>query len=146
MNLMKIKIFLYMHIPFCEEFCSFCTFHKFKYKKEECISYFKNLRIELLKLKEKGFSFDTLYIGGGTPLIDEVELLKTIEYAKMLFDIKEVSCETTPKHINTDILKSFNGLINRLSIGVQTFNNEILKKPHDLKNMVHHLNFKIKFQ
>lgn len=122
------KYFLYMHIPFCEEFCSFCTFHKFKYKKDDCSAYFKNLRIELLKLKEKGFNFDTLYIGGGTPLIDEVELLNTIEYAKMLFDIKEVSCETTPNHINVDILKNFNGLINRLSIGVQTFDNEILKK------------------
>ncbi|RXJ87140.1 coproporphyrinogen III oxidase family protein [Arcobacter sp. CECT 8985] len=121
------KYFLYIHIPFCEEFCSFCSFHKFKYNKNDCKRYFKNLRLELLKMKEKSLDFDTLYIGGGTPLIDEVELLNTIEYAKTLFNINEISCETTPNHINADILNNFKGLINRLSIGVQTFDNKILK-------------------
>ena len=120
--------FLYIHIPFCHEFCTYCTFHKFKYEKSTCKDYFKTLRLELNKAKEEGFKFHTLYIGGGTPLIDEVELIKTIELAKKLFDIKEVSCESTPNHIDPKILKNFDGLIDRLSIGVQTFDNEILKK------------------
>jgi len=120
--------FLYMHIPFCDEFCTFCTFHKFKYKQSTCKEYFKALRLELLKAKEEGFNFHTLYIGGGTPLIDEVELIKTIELAKKLFDIKKVSCESTPSHIDPKVLKNFDGLIDRLSIGVQTFDDKTLKE------------------
>lgn len=119
--------FLYIHVPFCHDFCTFCTFHKFKYDKSTCKEYFKTLRLELQKAKEKGYSFHTLYIGGGTPLIDESELIKTIELAKKLFDIKEVSCETTPNHIYPKVLVNFDGLIDRLSIGVQTFDNKILK-------------------
>ncbi|WP_084607337.1 coproporphyrinogen III oxidase family protein [Sulfurospirillum arcachonense] len=120
--------FLYIHVPFCHEFCTFCTFHKFKYNESTCKEYFANVRLELLKAKEEGFSFDTLYIGGGTPLIDEKELMLTLELAKKLFDIKEVSCESTPNHIDANILTNFKGLIDRLSIGVQTFDNSILKK------------------
>lgn len=122
------KYFLYIHIPFCHEFCTFCTFHKFKYNEKDCKKYFKDLRLELSKLKKECFDFETLYIGGGTPLIDEEELIQTIQLTKKLFSIKEVSCETTPKHINPTTLKKFVGLIDRLSIGVQTFNNDILKK------------------
>lgn len=122
------KYFLYIHIPFCHEFCTFCSFHKFKYNEKDCKEYFENLRLELQKVKDEGFDFETLYIGGGTPLIDEEELIKTIQLAKKLFSIKEVSCETTPNHIQANTLKKFVGLIDRLSIGVQTFDNQILKK------------------
>ncbi len=120
--------FLYLHIPFCHEFCTFCTFHKFKYNKSTCKDYFSTLRLELIKANEEGFKFHTIYIGGGTPLIDEIELMKTIELAKKLFDIKEVSCESTPNHIDPKVLRKFDGLIDRLSIGVQTFDNKILKE------------------
>ncbi|MFT7004626.1 MAG: coproporphyrinogen III oxidase-like Fe-S oxidoreductase [Sulfurimonas sp.] len=119
--------FLYMHIPFCQEFCTFCTFHKFKYEDNKCKAYFKTLKAELLKAKEQGFQFHTLYIGGGTPLIDEGELIQLIELAKKLFDIKEVSCESTPSHIDPKVIKNFDGLIDRLSIGVQTFDDQTLK-------------------
>ena len=120
--------FLYIHVPFCDEFCTFCTFHKFKYKQSACKEYFEALRLELLKAKEKGLNFHTLYIGGGTPLIDEAELIRTIELAKKLFNIKEVSCESTPSHIDPKVLKNFDGLIDRLSIGVQTFDDKTLKE------------------
>ncbi|RXJ69130.1 coproporphyrinogen III oxidase [Halarcobacter ebronensis] len=122
------KYLLYMHIPFCEEFCTFCSFHKFKYNEYDCKKYFKKLRVELLKIKELGVDFNTLYIGGGTPLVNEEELLKTIEFAKEIFSIRSVSCETTPNHIDPQILRRFRGVIDRLSIGVQTFDDEILKK------------------
>ena len=120
--------FLYIHVPFCQEFCTFCTFHKYKYNKSTCKDYFKVLRMELQHAKDEGLRFHRLYIGGGTPLIDPEELMRTIELAKKLFDIKEVSCESTPNHIQPNVLIKFDGLIDRLSIGVQTFDDNILKE------------------
>jgi len=128
-NINKNKTYLlYIHVPFCDTFCPYCSFHKFKYDQQSSIKYFKNLRNEMLIVKEKGFKFDSLYIGGGTPFTNEDELKVTIELAKKLFNIVEVSCETDPNHIKPSTLVKFDGLIDRLSIGVQTFNDEILKR------------------
>lgn len=122
------KYFLYMHIPFCNGFCKFCGFHKFMYDSAKCKEYFKFLRKELQIAKDKGFSFDTLYVGGGTPLIDSDELLKTLELTKNLFDIKKISCESSPNNLDPKVIKKFQGIIDRLSIGIQTFDNKILKE------------------
>ena len=128
-NIDKDKSYLlYIHVPFCDTFCPYCSFHKFKYDEQTSINYFKNLRKEMMIVKEKGFKFNSLYIGGGTPFTNEKELKLTIELAKKIFDINEVSCETDPNHISPSTLIRFDGLIDRLSIGVQTFNDEILKK------------------
>jgi coproporphyrinogen III oxidase-like Fe-S oxidoreductase len=119
---------LYIHIPFCHTFCPYCSFNKFHYDEEKALQYFSFLRHELRKTKEQGFDFDTLYVGGGTTLINEPELIKTIEYAKSLFSIKEVSCESDPNHISPASLRRFRGLIDRLSVGVQSFDDGILKR------------------
>lgn len=119
---------LYMHIPFCETFCPYCSFHKFKYDEETAKRYFISLRKEMRKVKEEGFKFDSLYVGGGTTLIHEDELLKTLKLAKELFNIEDISCESDPNHISPDTIKKFQGLIKRLSIGVQSFDDGVLKK------------------
>lgn len=119
---------LYIHVPFCETFCPYCSFHKFAYDEEVCKEYFQILRIELKQLKDLGYDFSTLYVGGGTTLINEAELLKTLTLAKELFNIKEISCESDPNHIKPEVLKDFKGLIDRLSCGVQSFDDEILRK------------------
>ncbi len=119
---------LYIHIPFCHTFCSYCSFHKFYYNEEKALQYFSFVRHELRKVKEQGYDFETLYVGGGTTLINEPELIKTLEYAKSLFSIKEVSCESDPNHIAPHSLRRFRGLIDRLSVGIQTFDDGILKR------------------
>ncbi|MBE0495486.1 MAG: coproporphyrinogen III oxidase family protein [Campylobacterales bacterium] len=119
---------LYIHVPFCHTFCSYCSFHKFYYNEEKALQYFSFVRHELRKVKEQGYDFETLYVGGGTTLINEPELIKTLEYAKSLFSIKEVSCESDPNHIAPGSLRRFRGLIDRLSIGVQSFDDGILKR------------------
>lgn len=125
----KDKVYmLYAHIPFCHTFCPYCSFHKYQYNEELCKKYFENLRKEMKSIKEAGYLFSSLYVGGGTTLIDEVELEKTLILAKELFDITEISCETDPNHIKPEELQRFVGLIDRLSIGVQSFNNDILRK------------------
>lgn len=119
---------LYMHIPFCHIFCPYCSFHKYAYDENACKTYFASLRSQMQRVKEIGYDFKTLYVGGGTTLIDQKELLKTLELAKKLFNIDEISCESDPNNINPATLTDFKGLIDRLSVGVQSFDDEILRK------------------
>ncbi len=122
------KYLLYIHIPFCTMFCPYCSFNKFKYTQEEAATYFASLREELLHVKTLGYDFDHLVIGGGTPLIDEDELIQTIELCKKLFSIEDVSCESDPNHIQKPTIEKLVGLVDRISIGVQSFDDAILQK------------------
>ncbi len=122
------KYLLYIHVPFCMMFCPYCSFNKFTYTKEASTKYFKRLREELLHVKALGYHFNYLVIGGGTPLIDEEELIKTIELARKLFTIENVSCESDPNHVGVETIQKLVGLVDRLSIGVQTFDDTLLKK------------------
>lgn len=122
------KYLLYIHIPFCTMFCPYCSFNKFKYTIEEATVYFASLREELLHVEALGYDFDHLVIGGGTPLINEEELIKTIELCKKLFSIEDVSCESDPNHIQKQTIQKLVGLVDRISIGVQSFDDAILKK------------------
>ncbi len=119
---------LYIHIPFCHTLCPYCSFHKYIYDDGLARAYFEALREELKIIKQKGFDFRTLVVGGGTTLINEDELLKTLDLCKNLFGIQEISCESDPTHIAPAQLERFSGLITRLSCGVQSFDDEILRK------------------
>lgn len=119
---------LYAHIPFCKTLCSYCTFHRFLFKEHKAREYFINLRKEMDYVKALGYDFTSMYIGGGTTTILEEELIRTIEHARTLFPgIKEVSCETDPLQIATPTFRNLKGLVDRMSIGVQSFNDDILK-------------------
>ena len=119
---------LYAHIPFCKTLCSYCTFHRFLFKEHKAREYFVNLRKEMDYVKALGYDFTSMYIGGGTTTIIEEELIQTIEHARKLFPgIKEVSCETDPLQIATPTFRNLKGLVDRMSIGVQSFNDDILK-------------------
>ena len=122
------KYMLYAHVPFCHTFCPYCSFHKYHYEQELAKIYFENLREEMRQVKEAGFDFDSLYVGGGTTLINEPELEKTLKLAKELFSIDEISAESDPNHISPESLARFDGLIDRLSVGVQSFDDETLKR------------------
>jgi len=122
------KYLLYIHIPFCTMFCPYCSFNKFTYTKEAAEKYYLHLRKEILHVKELGYDFNYLVIGGGTPLINEEELITTIELVKKLFSIEHVSCETDPNHIQPKTILQLDGLVDRLSVGVQTFDDVLLKK------------------
>lgn len=124
----NMSYMLYAHIPFCHTFCPYCSFHKYAYDKNIAKEYFKNLRQEMKQIHTLGYKFNSMYVGGGTTLIDEDELIKTLELAKKLFNIDEISCESDPSHIEPTNLKRFKGLIDRISIGVQSFNDDILKR------------------
>ena len=121
----KKSYLLYSHIPFCKTLCPYCSFHKYLFKEDNAREYFKYLRKEISLAKEKGFEFHSLYIGGGTPTILADELVETIDLVKSLWEIKEVSCEADPDIESIDLLST---KIDRLSVGIQSFNDDILKK------------------
>lgn len=122
------EISLYIHIPFCRTLCPFCCFNRYLFKEDRAREYFKYLRKELDLYIRRGFKFSHFYFGGGTPTIMMDELVGFIDYLKASFTVKEISLETTPHEINTETIAQLKAAgINRLSIGVQSFDNDILK-------------------
>lgn len=121
------RYMLYAHVPFCESLCPYCSFNRFVYHEERARLYFENLRREMLQAARQGYVFETLYIGGGTPTVRIDELIRTIELAHSLFPIKEVSCETNPNHMTRENAKLLSPYIQRMSVGVQSFNDDFLK-------------------
>ena len=119
---------LYMHVPFCERLCPYCSFNRFPFSEERARPYFENMRKEMRMLKDLGYDFDSVYIGGGTPTIMIDELCDTIDQARELFNIQEVSSETNPNHLIPSYLDKLQGRVQRLSVGVQSFNNDLLKQ------------------
>ena len=88
-----------MHVLFCERLCLYCSFNRFPFKEERAKPYFANMRKEMMMLKDLGYDFASVYIGGGTPTIMIDELCETIDMARENFSIKEVSSETNPNHL-----------------------------------------------
>ena len=123
------KYMLYMHVPFCERLCPYCSFNRFPFKEERAVPYFKNMRKEMLMLKDLGYDFESVYIGGGTPTIMIDELCETIDLARDTFpSIKEVSSETNPNHLIPEYVEKLEGRVQRLSVGVQSFDDGLLKQ------------------
>ena len=122
------RYMLYMHVPFCERLCPYCSFNRFPFKEERAKPYFANMRKEMMMLKDLGYDFESLYIGGGTPTIMLDELCKTIDLARDNFSIKEVSSETNPNHLIPSYLEKLKGRVDRLSVGVQSFDDGLLKQ------------------
>jgi len=119
---------LYVHIPFCETLCPYCSFNRFVFRESIARTYFTALRKEMHMVAEKGYHFTSMYIGGGTPTVLMDELVQTIDLAKELFPIQEVSCETNPNHLVPEIIEPLKGRVQRLSVGMQSFDDDLLKQ------------------
>ena len=115
----------YIHIPFCKSKCKYCTFVSFN-KPEMITGYMYSLMKEISE-NYRNESLNTLYFGGGTPSLVPPELIgKVIKKFNITKDT-EITFELNPDDTRSDYLKELNALgINRLSIGVQTFDDEIL--------------------
>ncbi len=123
---------LYIHIPFCRQACYYCDFHfstNLSAKKDmsEAIALEIGLRAGYLSSQ----TLDTIYFGGGTPSLLEPEeiasIFKAIESAFEIGANPEITLEANPDDISTAHLKSWKSFgINRLSIGVQTFDSQHL--------------------
>ncbi len=119
---------LYVHIPFCERLCPYCSFNRFPYNAERATAYFRHLRDEMRMVAELGYDFESLYVGGGTPTIDLDELVATIDLAKSLFSIREVSSETNPNHLYPRWVDPLVERVDRFSVGVQALDDDLLRQ------------------
>ncbi len=119
---------LYMHIPFCERLCPYCSFNRFPFEEGKARKYFENLRTEMDMVARLGYDFDSLYVGGGTPTILIDELVATINKARDMFSITDVSSETNPNHLLPEYIEKLDGVVQRLSVGVQSFDDGLLKQ------------------
>ena len=119
---------LYAHVPFCTKLCPYCSFNRFPFSEERAVPYFESMRKEMRMLADLGYDFESMYIGGGTPTVMIDELCETIDLARSLFSIKEVSSETNPNHLIPEYLEKLEGRVQRLSVGVQSFDNGLLEQ------------------
>ncbi|MDD3187630.1 MAG: radical SAM family heme chaperone HemW [Bacilli bacterium] len=137
---------IYIHIPFCNKICSYCDFCKMLYYKKWVNSYLEELKKEIEK-EYKQDTIKTLYIGGGTPSslsIKELEILFKIINQIKLDNTYEFTFECNIDDLDEEKLKLlFKNKVNRLSIGVQTFNKnhlKILNRNHNYKEVAETIN------
>ena len=127
------EIGIYIHIPFCKRkcfYCDFCSYEKFSNYYEE---YVESLIKEIKNVKvEDNIIVKTIYIGGGTPSIIDAELIEKI-YVELKNKFKidknvEFTIEVNPGTVNKEKIEKYKLIgINRLSIGLQSANDNLLK-------------------
>ena len=125
----KQHYMLYMHVPFCEVLCPYCSFNRFPFERDRALKYFESMREEMRRLADRGYTFEEVYVGGGTPTVMMDQLAQTIGLARELFpSIRDVSSETNPNHLVPGYLEDLSSLVQRLSVGVQSFDDGMLKR------------------
>ena len=123
-----VTYLLYAHVPFCERLCTYCSFNRFLFNEDIAKRYYADLREEMRIAAGLGYHFGSLYIGGGTPTILVDELCQTIDLARELFHIREVSAETSPNQIGPELAERLEGRVDRMSVGVQSFDDTLLRQ------------------
>ncbi len=123
---------LYLHIPFCKQACHYCDFHfstnlSRKAELVAALCHEIKLRKSYLPIQQ----LDTIYFGGGTPsLLSEGELAQIFETIHQHFTVSspaEITLEANPDDLTADKLRMLRPFVNRLSIGIQTFNEAALR-------------------
>lgn len=120
---------IYIHIPFCNSICSYCDFAKVFYNEKYVLKYLESLEFEINN-NYKNEIIDTLYIGGGTPSslsIKELNRLFNILKKIKLSDNYEFTIECNIDSLTKEKIDLFkSNKVNRLSIGIETFNKKYL--------------------
>lgn len=127
----KNKIGIYVHIPFCKKKCDYCDFISYCGKDDLIEKYVDSVKKEIDHVKIKS-EITTIYIGGGTPsYIDSkfiVQILEKIKEKNVAQDA-EITTEVNPGTVTQEKLQDYIDCgINRISIGLQTTNDELLKQ------------------
>lgn len=147
---------VYIHIPFCMQKCFYCDFVSFANQSGLEKRYIKALKKEIIDFfnKNKNIKISTIYIGGGTPSYIDANYVKQIieEIPIKQSNIKEATIEVNPGTVNEEKLKIYKNIgINRLSIGLQSAQDTILKQIGRIHNYNDFLNTynlakKVKFE
>ena len=134
LNPKKIPISLYIHLPWCEKKCPYCDFNVDVDKQNGDEENLLKAILEDLERSEKYISnrkFSSVYFGGGTPSLISSKIIEQITKAlsnkKLLNSNCEISFELNPKEVMNDYLNELmNAGINRISIGIQSFDQKVL--------------------
>ena len=128
---------IYIHIPFCKQKCYYCDFVSFSNKGEYIEKYVETLEREIDSYDLSNYNITTIYIGGGTPSRISSDKIKEI-LEKVKEKIKgnqtkwediEITIELNPGTVDEEKIKKYKEIgINRLSIGLQSTNNKLLKE------------------
>ncbi|HYF82346.1 MAG TPA: radical SAM family heme chaperone HemW [Clostridia bacterium] len=125
------EVGLYIHIPYCRSKCLYCDFNSIEGKADKAEGYVAALLRELNAYQERyNFIYKTVFIGGGTPTVINYPLIGAVmkQVTPYLKPGAEVSMESNPGTVTYESLKYYRGLgINRLSIGLQAWQEELLK-------------------
>ncbi len=125
---------LYIHIPFCKSLCLYCDFYSKIARHDEIDKFLDALSVEASLQAKSGFGkyrYDSVFIGGGTPSVLSPSQIETLfKCLRASFDIApdaEISIECNPSSVNDELLKTYRRQgINRISLGVQSFNDKHL--------------------
>lgn len=127
---------MYIHIPFCHQICYYCDFNKVFFKNQPVDEYIESIGQELAIMRQSGISFkelETVFLGGGTPTsLSEKQLDRLLAIIHDYVDVgslREFSTEANPDELTygkLTVLK--NAGVDRLSIGVQSFDAGLLKR------------------
>ena len=127
-----MKAGLYFHIPYCVKKCDYCDF----YSVQDCSTqrvYFEAIKKEMEAYRGKEIAVDSVFIGGGTPSVaDAWEIRNLLAHAREVYSFcpqTEITIELNPKTFDKEKLLIYREAgINRISMGLQSANNEELKK------------------
>lgn len=138
MKVLEIKeLGIYVHIPFCKQKCYYCDFISYANSDKKVEEYIEVLKKEIKEesknINKEEYIINTIYIGGGTPsFINEKYISEIVYEIKENYNVKkeaEITIEVNPGTVNEEKLKEYkNAGINRLSIGLQSTKNELLKE------------------
>ena len=122
---------LYIHFPFCGAKCPYCHFYSVPYKPKLVEAWLSTLEKEASILAAPGLSFDTIYLGGGTPSLigstGVIELRRFLD-KNLQVSAQEFTLEANPGITSINALKKWKEAgVNRISLGVQSFDDKILK-------------------
>lgn len=137
---------LYIHIPFCDSKCHYCSFNSYADKFHLRESYMYSLHVQLINELErfgaKERSIESVFIGGGTPSCIKPELYEKVfgAFLPYLKEDAEITSEANPNSANLKWLEGMRRIgVNRISFGVQSFDDKKLKtlsRAHDSKQAV----------
>ena len=134
MNYKMENIGIYVHIPFCMQKCYYCDFTSYPNKLSKQEDYVQALKDEIKERSKKIKNYiDTIYIGGGTPsIIDSNKIAEILECIRSNYKVKknaEITIEVNPGTVTKEKLQSYKDSgINRLSIGLQSTKDNLLKE------------------
>ena len=133
----KQELGIYIHIPFCAKKCYYCDFVSYPNMKEKQKEYVEALKKEIKSYDLQNYNITTIYIGGGTPsYIESKYIVEVLEYIKSKlnandtkFENMEITIEVNPGTVKKEKLLDYKKIgINRLSIGLQSTNDRLLKQ------------------